>query len=145
MRVPHITGMGRCMQFEGRRHSSPGPNLTPLIDIVFLLLVFFMLTSHFVQEQSIDIELPVAESGDAVGEDSRLEVVIASDGRLLMNDHFIEEASLQEVLREELEKRNDKVVRIRGDRASSLGRTVTVLDAARRAGASGVDIVSEQK
>ncbi|MCW8917711.1 MAG: biopolymer transporter ExbD [Gammaproteobacteria bacterium] len=133
------------MQFEGRRRSTQAPNLTPLIDIVFLLLVFFMLTSHFVQEQSLNIELPVADSGDAVGEDSRLEVVIAKDGRLLINDHFVADEALLEVLRTALAGQGDKQVRIRGDRTSPLGRSVTVLDAARRAGASGVDIVSEQK
>jgi biopolymer transport protein ExbD len=133
------------MQFEGRRRSTQAPNLTPLIDIVFLLLVFFMLTSHFVQEQSLNIELPVADSGDAVGEDSQLEVVIARDGRLLINDHFVEDEALVEVLRTALAGQEDKQVRIRGDRTSPLGRSVTVLDAARRAGASGVDIVSEQK
>jgi biopolymer transport protein ExbD len=133
------------MQFEGRRRTTQAPNLTPLIDIVFLLLVFFMLTSHFVQEQSLNIELPVADSGDAVGEDSQLEVVIAKDGRLLINDHFVEDEALQEVLRSALAGQEDKQVRIRGDRTSPLGRSVTVLDAARRAGASGVDIVSEQK
>ena len=133
------------MQFEGRRRSTQAPNLTPLIDIVFLLLVFFMLTSHFVQEQSLNIELPVADSGDAVGEDNQLEVVIAKDGRLLINDHFVEDEALQEVLRSALAGQEDKQVRIRGDRTSPLGRSVTVLDAARRAGASGVDIVSEQK
>jgi biopolymer transport protein ExbD len=133
------------MQFEGRRRSTQTPNLTPLIDIVFLLLVFFMLTSHFVQEQSLNIELPVADSGDAVGEDSQLEVVIAKDGRLLINDHFVEDETLVEVLRAALEGREDKQVRIRGDRTSPLGRSVTVLDAARRAGANGVDIVSEHK
>lgn len=133
------------MQFEGRRRSTQTPNLTPLIDIVFLLLVFFMLTSHFVQEQSLNLELPVADSGDAVGEDSQLEVVIAKDGRLLINDHFVEDEALQEVLRTALAGREDKQVRIRGDRTSPLGRSVTVLDAARRAGASGVDIVSEHK
>jgi biopolymer transport protein ExbD len=133
------------MQFEGRRRSTQTPNLTPLIDIVFLLLVFFMLTSHFVQEQSLNIELPVADSGDAVGEDSQLEVVIAKDGRLLINDHFVEDETLVEVLRAALGEREDKQVRIRGDRTSPLGRSVTVLDAARRAGANGVDIVSEHK
>jgi biopolymer transport protein ExbD len=133
------------MQFEGRRRSTQTPNLTPLIDIVFLLLVFFMLTSHFVQEQSLNIDLPVADSGEAVAEDRQLEVVIAKDGQLLMNDHFVADEALQEVLRTALAGREDKQVRIRGDRTSPLGRSVTVLDAARRAGASGVDIVSEHK
>jgi biopolymer transport protein ExbD len=133
------------MQFEGRRRSGQMPNLTPLIDIVFLLLVFFMLTSHFVQEQAIDIDLPVTESGEAVSEDTRLELVINAEGQFLLDDHFVESQSLEGMLRENLAPRSDKSLRVRGDRGAPLGQAVTVLDAARRAGATAVDIVTEQK
>lgn len=133
------------MQFEGRRRSGQMPNLTPLIDIVFLLLVFFMLTSHFVQEQAIDIDLPVADSGEAVAEDEQLELVINAEGRFLLNDHFVEPESLESLLREKLESRQDRNLRVRGDRHAPLGQAVTVLDMARKAGASGVDLVTEQQ
>ena len=133
------------MQFEGRRRSGQMPNLTPLIDIVFLLLVFFMLTSHFVQEQAIDIDLPVADSGEAVAEDEQLELVINAEGRFLLDDHFVEPASLESLLREKLESRKDRNLRVRGDRHAPLGQAVTVLDVARKAGASGVDLVTEQQ
>lgn len=133
------------MQFEGRRRTSAVPNLTPLIDIVFLLLVFFMLTSHFVREQALNIELPVADSGAAAREDDRLEVVIDAQGRFLMNGHFVEAAALEATLRTALEGRSDPVLRVRGDRSAALGRAVTVLDAARKAGADAIDIVTEEK
>lgn len=133
------------MQFEGRRRSGEIPNLTPLIDIVFLLLVFFMLTSHFVQEQAIDIDLPIAQSGEAVGEDTQLELVITAEGRFLLDEHFVEPESLEAVLREKLKQRSEKNLRVRGDRHAPLGQAVSVLDAARNAGASGVDIVTEQQ
>lgn len=133
------------MQFEGRRKSGQMPNLTPLIDIVFLLLVFFMLTSHFVQDQAIDIDLPVADSGMAVEEENLLELVINAEGQFLIDDHFVTAESLEGVLREKLRDRSDKQLRVRGDRGAPLGQAVTVLDAARKAGASGVDIVTEQK
>lgn len=133
------------MQFEGRRRTSHVPNLTPLIDIVFLLLVFFMLTSHFVQEQAIDIDLPVADSGEAVGEDDQLELVINAEGRFLLDDHFVEPESLESLLRAKLESRKDRNLRVRGDRNAPLGQAVMVLDVARKAGASAVDIVTEQQ
>lgn len=134
------------MQFEGRRRSSQVPNLTPLIDIVFLLLVFFMLTSHFVQEQALNIDLPVADSGEVVTEDNQLEVVLDAEGRFLINDHFVDPDNLESVLAQQLgEREEDHLVRIRGDRDAPMGLAVTVLDAARKAGASGVDIVTEQR
>ncbi len=133
------------MQFEGRRRSSKVPNLTPLIDIVFLLLVFFMLTSHFVQEQALNIDLPVADSGEVMTEDNQLEVVLNTEGHFLIDDHFVEPENLEAVLAEQLSGRTDRLVRVRGDRGAPLGLAVTVLDAARKAGASGVDIVTEQR
>jgi biopolymer transport protein ExbD len=133
------------MQFEGRRRASAVPNLTPLIDLVFLLLVFFMLTSHFVREQALNIDLPAADSGAATQEDDRLEVVIDAQGRFLMNDHFVEPAALEATLRSALEGRGEPLLRVRGDRAAALGKAVTVLDAARKAGADAVDIVTEEK
>ena len=133
------------MQFEGRRRTSHIPNLTPLIDIVFLLLVFFMLTSHFVREDAIDIDLPVADSGEAIEEDEQLEVVIDGQGRILIHDHFVEPESLEDTLRQALSGKDEKVVRVRGDRAAALGRAVIVLDASRKAGAQAVDIVTERK
>lgn len=131
------------MQFEGRRRLSHVPNLTPLIDIVFLLLVFFMLTSHFVKEESIKVDLPVAQSG-APDDNEYVQVVLDAQGRILLRDHFIEMDELEARLQAELAGQPEKVVRIRGDRAASLGVAVGVLDAARKAGAEAVDIVTEE-
>lgn len=133
------------MQFEGRRRISHVPNLTPLIDIVFLLLVFFMLTSHFVREDTIEIDLPVADSGESIEDDEQLEVVIDAQGRTIVNDKFVEPESLVAILRKALSTKKEKVIRVRGDRTADLGHAVLVLDASRKAGAEAVDIVTERK
>lgn len=133
------------MQFEGRRRSSNIPNLTPLIDIVFLLLVFFMLTSHFVRENAIDIDLPVADSGKVLKDDKQIEVVIDAQGGIRIHNQLIEPEALETTLRQALDGQSEKVVRVRGDRSAALGRAVTILDASRKAGALAVDIVAERK
>lgn len=133
------------MQFEGSRRSSLVPNLTPLIDIVFLLLIFFMLTSHFVRDDVLNIQLPETESGVQLDEKKSIEIVITSEGQWLYKEQPLDADAMYLVLREDLSKREDKRVRIRGDKASDLGGAVTLLDVARRAGASGVDIVTEHK
>lgn len=133
------------MQFEGYRRSSNVPNLTPLIDVVFLLLIFFMLTSHFVRNESLDIDLPEAETGEQLQEGEVLEVVIDAEGNLIYQKQKIEAALLEEKLRNDLLSAQDKNVRIMGDEHADLGNAVQVLDIARKAGASGVDIVTEKK
>lgn len=133
------------MQFEGSRRSSHVPNLTPLIDIVFLLLIFFMLTSHFVRNDALNIELPEAESGEQLDEKKSIEIVINAEGQWMYKEQVLDVVALELALRQDLSEREDKRVRIRGDKSSDLGSAVTVLDVARRAGATGVDVVTEYK
>ena len=138
------------MQFEGYRRSSHVPNLTPLIDIVFLLLIFFMLTSHFVNQESLNIELPKAETGEALGETKVLEIVMNADGKIDYEQGSYENnvaslRALEDRLRTDLSLSSEKSVRLKGDQAIAFGKAVEILDMARKAGASGVDIVTEQK
>lgn len=130
------------MQFEGRRRTSFIPNLTPLIDIVFLLLVFFMLTSHFVRDEVINIDLPEADSGDALDEPEQIEVIITKAGEYSINDQQYSLDELEVRLVDELQGQEEKVVRIRGDEQVDLGIAIGAFDAARKAGATGVDIVT---
>lgn len=133
------------MQFEGRRRTSHVPNLTPLIDIVFLLLVFFMLTSHFVRDEVINIDLPEADTGEALDEPEQVEIVINETGDYRINDQPVTLDSLQTILQQALKDQKEKVVRIRGDEHVDLGIAIAAFDAARKAGADGVDIVTIEK
>ncbi len=133
------------MQFEGRRRTSHVPNLTPLIDIVFLLLVFFMLTSHFVRDEVLNIDLPEADSGDALDEPQQIEVIITEAGEYSINRQIVTLEALENILLDEIKEQKEKVVRIRGDKDVDLGIAIGAFDAARKAGASGVDIVTMER
>lgn len=133
------------MYFEGRRRSGRMPNLTPLIDVVFLLLVFFMLTSHFVTEKAINVDLPESGGGRPLDEVRRVEVVMDARGDVTLDGRVLKGQALEAALTAALQGNKDKVVRLRGDRRASLGNTVGVLDAASKAGADGVEILTEEK
>jgi biopolymer transport protein ExbD len=133
------------MQFEGRRRTSHTPNLTPLIDIVFLLLVFFMLTSHFVRDEVLNIDLPEAESGDALDKPQQIEVLITEAGEYSINSQIVSLEVLETILIDEIKDQKEKIVRIRGDKHVDLGVAIGAFDAARQAGASGVDIVTVEQ
>jgi biopolymer transport protein ExbD len=132
------------MQFEGVRRSGQPPNLTPLIDIVFLLLVFFMLTAHFVRDEGLPIELPEAASALSLEQKEPLEIAISSSGEITISGEQVVSELLVEKVSSLLSSRDEKRIVIRGDAGVSLGDSVKVIDAARQAGASGVDIVTEQ-
>ena len=138
-----IAGVLR-MRFEGVRKAQSTPNLTPLIDIVFLLLVFFMLTAHFVKDESIAIELPQAESAVSRDEEAALEVLLDQEGCIHLGGNMVAPDQLEQQLRLQLQGREKKWVTLKGDKGADLGGAVTILDAARRAGASAVDVVTER-
>jgi biopolymer transport protein ExbD len=129
---------------SSRRRAHSVLNLTPLIDIVFLLLVFFMLTSHFIEDQAIDIVLPQAKQGGEAREREFVEVVVSSEGDLSVNGRVVTLENLEETLRGALHAPETRFVRLRGDHESRLGLAVSVIDAARAAGAESLDILTRQ-
>lgn len=132
------------MEFKGLTARHKTPNLTPLIDIVFLLLVFFMLTAHFVKDQSLDIALPEANSASNQQDQGSLEITINNNGEISIDNKTIAAGQLNEVLQQILQGRSNKQVILRGDKNSKLDLTVKVMDAARKAGAESLDIITSQ-
>ena len=132
------------MQFKGLPQRRKVPTLTPLIDIVFLLLVFFLLTAHFVKDESLDIMLPEAESALPMEDEQALEIILDKGGRILLQNRAVAEDKLTETLRQTLQGRSNKQVLLRGDQNAQLGLTVKIMDAARKAGAESMDIITQQ-
>lgn len=134
----------RPVEFEGLQRNRKIPSLTPLIDIVFLLLVFFMLTAHFVKDEALDITLPKADSATTLDNEEALEIVLDKRGHILIKKKHIAPAELDKVLQQMLQGRKNKQVILRGDEVAQLGLTVKVMDAARKAGAGSLDIITHK-
>lgn len=132
------------MGSERRRRSAVVLNLTPLIDIVFLLLIFFMLTSHFIEERVVPVELPTADSSGDSDKSRFVEVVVTRTGELLVDGSPVLPGELEQTLRGALHAPDVRSVRLRGDQAADLGLAVMVIDAARLAGAESLDIVTRR-
>lgn len=135
----------KAVEFEGLQRNRKIPSLTPLIDIVFLLLVFFMLTAHFVKDEALDISLPEAESAKSIDDDKALEIVLDKTGHILINQEYVAPEELDKVLQSLLHKQSNKRVILRGDEIAQLGLTVKVMDAARKAGAESLDIITKNR
>jgi biopolymer transport protein ExbD len=132
------------MGSEYKRRSSMVLNMTPLIDIVFLLLVFFMLTAHFIEDEAIAIDLPEAQNSAASEEDGYVEITMTPDGILLVDGRTTPLETLEETLRGALHAPEKRFVRLKGDHAAQFGLGVKVIDAARAAGAESLDILTER-
>ncbi|HIQ54806.1 MAG TPA: biopolymer transporter ExbD, partial [Pseudomonas pachastrellae] len=79
------------MNFRRQKIEEVSVNLTPLIDVVFLLLIFFMVSTTFTRETQLKLELPQAASGQRVEDRSiqQLELTIAANGEMALNDRTL--------------------------------------------------------
>ncbi|MDY6943465.1 MAG: biopolymer transporter ExbD [Pseudomonadota bacterium] len=131
------------MKLQPRQGEEPELNLTPLIDVVFLLLIFFMVTTSFIRDAELRIELPKASLEPQVTRADGLAVVIDQDGRFFINEQEVVNAR-PETLRQAMTKvagDNRGLLRVRADARASHQAVVTVLDVAGQLGFS--DIVIE--
>jgi biopolymer transport protein ExbD len=119
------------------------PNLTALIDVVFLLLVFFLVATTFASDEvEMDLELPEARHGEA-DRDSRLLVVhIDEDGGLHVDGRAVSLDALEQKLRAAAARDRGQEVLIRGDTRAQLGRVVQAFDACRAAALTRVAIAA---
>ena len=132
------------MEFRRIRRTRPGLDLTPLVDTVLNLLIFFMLSSSFAFQPGIRVRLPEAASKE---EEPKQDVVLilTRDNRLYLNDEPLSLAELETRVREHLRNRHDGVVIIKADREVWHGRVVEVMDIAKSAGAVRLAIATEPK
>lgn len=136
------------MKFLAAEEDNDEINLTPLIDVVFLLLIFFMLTTTFKQETTLSIDLPEVSS---LAQEDRLisiEVLIDKEGRYAVNNQVLQNHSAT-ALREHLkalrsENGNLNVV-IRADAQSSHQSLMSLLDAAAAVGLLNISIAADTK
>lgn len=126
------------MEFSRRPRRRSNIELTPLIDVVFQLLVFFLLTSSFLQP-SLRLDLPRGGTMDDA-DPTPILLEIDGDGKLALDGAPIERAKLREELERALAD-GRTAVRLSGDSDMTYGIFVEALDAARAAGAAHFDLV----
>ncbi len=114
--------------------------MTPLIDVVFLLLIFFMLT-FAIQGQGLSISLPQASETDQKKTEKDIIVKINQDDILRLNDKQIVVNSLKDALGEQLKNRSNKLVIIDSAPKVKYGLFAQVLDISREAGAENFSII----
>ena len=112
------------------------PNLTPMVDVTFLLLTFFLLATTFLDpEKEINIELPVAQSGSEAGEIPKEIIInVLRDGEISLSGQIVDEEGLLRTLRQTAASAPDTQVTIRGDREVAHQSIVRVMDACGVAG-----------
>ena len=132
------------MQFRLQRRSTPNVNITPFIDVVFLLLIFFMLSTTFVVQPGISVNLPKAES-QADSRTDEATVVVTAEGVLYLDEQRVSMDELGAGLTKRLQEAPETVVIIKADQAINHGLVVTVMDLAKRHGVRRIAIATQPR
>ena len=122
-----------------------GMNLTPMIDVVFQLLIFFMVTAVFAITPGLDIKLPEAEESENP-EKENLFIVIDQDGSMKLNHKSVTFANLkQEIMEKRKLLDNTTIIIIQADEKAFHGQVVKVMDIAKQAGIVDLGVATEPK
>jgi len=133
------------MEFEGRARIHSHLDIAPLIDIVFLLLVFFMLTSTFLVPEAIELELPESSSA-TVTEITPITVSLNAAGELVLNGEAVSLDELRSAIKPLItENADDVAITLKSDAHTEVQQLLSVMDEIRAAGGSNVALATTQK
>ncbi len=131
------------MQIERRRYTKAHISIAPMIDVVFLLLLFFMLTSNLVKEPSIKISLPDSKTGTTSGEQLKT-LIVTNDKKLYFDGEQLILNELADVLNNYRTVNPLEKVSIKADRGVEVGRLIRIVDEVRLAGITQFHVVTER-
>lgn len=135
------------MKLRARKWEEPELNIINFVDVMLMLLVFFMMTTHFIQNTSLSVELPTASVAPASTELKGIEVTIDAQGHYYVNQQAVAGTS-PEVVRAALlaaaGARRDVPIILRADARSSHQSVVTVMNVAGELGFSQLQILTTQ-
>jgi len=132
------------LRFPEKKTTRPTIHLTALIDIVFLLLVFFLLASNFIEQQPVAVVVPEMEH-ESKGELSDIVITIDQDANVYFKGETLSLGLLRAGLARELRNRDKSTVIIQADRRVVYDKVVQVIDEAKLAGANNIMLVTTKK
>jgi biopolymer transport protein ExbD len=118
-------------------------NLTPMLDVVFIMLIFFIVTASFIKEAGIDVNRPDAPLSEVPPEDSNILIQISANNEILIDRRSIDPRAVRaNIERLHAENPNGSVV-IQPSKKSSNKMLIVVMDASRQAGVYGISIADD--
>lgn len=130
------------MRFKRNKENEPGLGIAPLVDIVFLLLIFFMLTSHFDIASGIRISLPKAAHRVLQQEKENITLVMDSNGKIYLKGKKIKDSELEKKIHLLVEKKDMIHLVLQADKEARHGRVVQIMDLAKSAGIRSIIIAA---
>lgn len=113
-------------------------DMSPLVDVVFLLLIFFAVTTTFLEQSGMDLELPESSTATA-SESAAIVVELGTDGTVMLQGEAVTVDQLQQRIAEMSAEDRERVT-VRADRSIELGFAISVIDALRKGGVAGISM-----
>lgn len=135
------------MKFRRQSREEDSINLTPLIDVVFLLLIFFMVSTTFTKETHLTVDLPEANANPAQEQPETIDIVIAKDGSYSINGNVLvnqKPETLERALTQVADGDNRRPLVITADAATPHQAVVTAMDVAGKLGFVHLSIATRQ-
>ena len=119
-------------------------NMTPLIDIMLVLLIIFMVTSSAALESGLDIELPKTSITNEKKQDEILIITLDRSGKVALQGKYVTEENLAAEMTAKLAELKTESVILEGDTQAFLGKAVEIMDIAKSAGAKNFSIAADE-
>ena len=129
------------MEIKRRKRARNSMSITPLVDVVFLLLLFFALTLHFSPEEAISVELPTSSSAKQQSE-TEIILTVTPEGVIRLNGKDVPSQSLELASLRKIDEK--QAVQVRADQEVEVGKLVAIIDAIRNAGFQYFDLMTQQ-
>ena len=136
---------GYVGKIERRRRSIEVIDMIPMIDMVFLLLIFFALTNTFEVQRFLEMKLPKAVSGEDIKRRKTLTLYINKGNRLFLENEALEPGELESKLKKVVQDGNEVTLVLKGDESVHHGRVVALMDVAHRVGVKKILITVRRK
>ena len=129
------------MKFIKTRHEPEDLNISPLIDMVFILLIFFTVSTTFVKDMKLDLERPSAQTSVSASNKS-IRVYIDRQGDIFLNEKSVKPWMLQSLIRDSLSISSTQTVLVIADRLTSAENLIEVVDQCKLGGAREVGVAT---
>lgn len=130
------------MQFKGKIDSDAHLDITPIVDTVFNLLIFFALSLNFIVTPGIKVNLPESSTEEIVREKEEIIIVMKQGNEIFINNNAVSIEQLFFILSESAQRNRETLIIIQADQEVSHGRVVKVMDTAKRAGLTRLAIAT---
>ena len=136
------------MKLSPHKPEEPDVNLTPMIDVVFLLLLFFMVSTSFIRESSLKVDLPEATGQTLTEKQSPIDIIINAEGQFIINETTLltpDNNELETLLKKAVGDTQNPHIIISADANTDYQHIVSAMDAAQQLGYTRLTLATRQK